>query len=502
MPSTTGDVELTILDGGGAVTVPGASVQVVIGCCSSGTAATVVATRSITTLVSTFGYGPMVEAAAMAILAGGTVLCMKATSNTAGAQTAVADYDSAGGGTPTGSSVVTVTGNANDTYAVKLLVTTGGTRGTTGIKFKISLDAGRTYGPIISLGTATTYVIPQTGLTLAFGVGTLVAAEYYIFSTTEPLWNTAGVQACLNALQASQYSVTGWGSMHIVGPCSGANASTIYGYLNTLATGKIFTRAIVSAADATTPVAWGGAGQTEAAWTTAVLADFAAVSAKRLCVGVGHYNMPSPIPNNGVSYRFRRPLAWSLACRQVQIPPQRHAGRVKDGSLSEVIVDPTLDPSDGFVYHDERINPGFDGARFASARTRIKKKGVFLANPNLMSDTGSVFTLLPLGNVMDIGCAIVNEVGTEQINEDVPLNRNGTLKEESALAIEQVIGQAIKDNMLAKKMISDYTVAVDRTNNVQSTSIVNVAATLYARGYIMELDATIGFGTAATAVPS
>ncbi len=500
MPSTTGDVELTILDGGGAVTVPGASVQVVIGTCSSGTAATVVATRSITTLISTFGYGPLVEAAAMAILAGGTVLCMKATSNTAGAQTAVADFDSSGGGTPTGTSVVTVTGNAYDTYAVKMLVTTGGTRGTTGIKFKISLDAGRTYGPILSLGTATTYVMPQTGLTLAFAAGTLVADEYYIFSTTEPLWNTAGVQACLNALQASAYAVTGWGSMHIVGPCSGANASTFQGYLNTLATGKIFTRAIVSAVDATIPVAWGGAGQTEAAWTTAVLADFAAVSAKRLCVGVGHYNMPSPIPINGVSYRYRRPKAWSLACRQVQVPPQRHAGRVKDGSLTEIVVDPTNDPSDGFVYHDERINPGFDGARFAACRTRIKKKGFFNCNPNLMSDTGSVFTLLPLGNVMDIGCSILNEVGTEEINEDISLNRNGTVTEDTALTLEQKFGQAFKDNMLARKMISDYSVAIDRTNNVQSTSTVKVAGTLYARGYVLQIDGQMGFGTSATEI--
>ncbi len=344
--STSGDVELTILDGGGAVTVPGASVQVVIGTCSSGTAATVVATRSITTLINTFGYGPMVEAAAMAILAGGTVLCMKAASNTPGAQTAVDATHAA-----VGTSVVTVTGNAYDTYQVELLITTGGTRGTTGIKFQISLDAGRTYGPAISLGTSTTYVIPQTGLTLNFSTGTLVAAEYYAFSTTEPLWNTAGVQSCLNALQASQYAVTGWGSMHIVGPCSGANASTIQGYINTLATGKIFTRAILSARDAAIPTTWGGAGETEATWTTSVLADFAAVIAKRLCITAGHYNMSSPIPINGVAYRYRRPLSWTLAARQVQIPPQRHAGRVKDGSLQEIIVDPTSDPSDGFVYH-------------------------------------------------------------------------------------------------------------------------------------------------------
>lgn len=490
--TTTGDVELTILDGGGAVTVPGASVQVVIGTSSAGTAAQVVATRSIKTLIDTFGYGPLVEAASLVILAGGTVLAMKAATTTAGAATTVDDNDA------TGTSVVTVTGTPYDSYQVEVLITTGGTRGTAGIKFQISLDAGRTYGPILSLGTATTYTIPQTGITLNFAAGTLVAGEYYTFSTTEPLWATGGVQACLNALQASQYAVTGWGSMHVVGACSGANASTIQGYVNTLATGKIFTRAIVSARDAAIPTAWGGAGETEAAWMTAVLADFAAVSAKRLCVTAGHYNMPSPIPNNGVVYRLRRPLSWSLAARQVQIPPQRHAGRVKDGSLQEIVIDPTNDPSDGFVYHDERLNPGFDGARFAAARTRIKKKGFFLANPKLMSDTGSVFTLLPLGNVMDIACGIVNEIGTEDINEDIRLNKNGTIFENEALAIEQRMRQALNDNMVAKNMLSSVTVAVDRSNNVQSTSEVNVAVTIYARGYILQENISIGFGSAAS----
>jgi hypothetical protein len=288
--------------------------------------------------------------------------------------------------------------------------------------------------------------------------------------------------------------------MHIVGPMSGSNATTIYGYLATLQSGKIYTRAIVNARDAYIPVAWGGAGEIESAWTTLVLAEYSSVSAKRLCVNVGHYNMPSKIPNSIAGLpSYRRPLAWALAARQVTIAPQVHAGRVKDGSIIDILTDPINDPSDGFIYHDERLNPGYDGAKFCSATTRIKKKGTWFKNPNLMSDTGSVFTLLPLGQVMDIACGIVNEVGTEDINEDVRLNDNGTLFDNEAIAIEKRMGQALKDNMLAKKMISNYKVVVDRSNNVQSTSTVNVAVTIYARGYVLEEDIVIGFGSASTA---
>lgn len=150
---TTGDVQLTILDGG-SVVVPGLSIQVVIGTSSTGTAAQVVATQNPQTLITTFGYGPLVEAGALSALAGATVLAIKATSNTAGAAAAVTF-------TGTGTSVITATGAANDSYLVQFLVVTGGTIASAGITFQLSLDAGRTFGPTLALGTANTYVIPQ-----------------------------------------------------------------------------------------------------------------------------------------------------------------------------------------------------------------------------------------------------------------------------------------------------------------------------------------------------
>ena len=490
--TTSGDVEMNIIDGGAAVVVPGNEVQVVIGTSSAGTVGQVVASRNINTVVSVFGSGPLVEACALIIAAGGTVLAIKATSTTPGACGAVT---TTGGG----SSVITATGTPNDSYLVKLLVVTPGTIATAGIRFQISLDAGRTYGPVIALGVSVTYLIPNTGVTLNFAAGT-VAAGYTTVACVEPLWGTSGVQVALNALQASSYALVGWGSMHIVGPMSGANAATIQGYLATLKTGKIFTVAMTSARDAITPVAYGGAGESEATWTTAVLADFASLSADRVLVTSGHYNVQSPIPNPAAGApKYRRPLSWVLASRQVQIPPQRHAGKVADGSLSEIVVDPTNDPADGFVYHDERLNPGFDAARFCAARTRIKKQGWYIANPNLMSGAGSVFTLLPLRNVMDIACGIVTEVGQDVVNEDVRLNKNGTIAENDARTIERVMKQAIADNMIATNEISDATVVVSRDQNVQTTSKVKVSVTIWSRGYVLELDIDIGFGTGQSA---
>jgi hypothetical protein len=490
--TTTGDVELTILDGGaGVVVVPASSVAVVISACSSGTVAQVVATRNANTLANTVGYGPGVDQAAMIIAAGGTVLFMKATTGTPGVASAVVATNA-----PTGTSVVTVTGTPYDAYLVKLYITHSGTIATTGIRFKISLDAGRTYGPEISLGTAATYTMTGTGIALAFAAGTLVADEYYTFGCTEPLVADAAVSVCLVALEASPYGVTGWGQMRIMGPRAGSNASTIQGYLDTMVTTKTFTRAIIEVRDNALPVAYGGSGETDATWAAAIALSYSAVSAKRICAVAGNYNMNSmfPVACAGTP-RLRRNLAFALACRQAAIPPQRHAGRVKDGSLSQIIVDPTNDPADGFNYHDDYNSPSLDVARFTSARKRKGKPGFFIVNPNLMSPVGSVFTMLPLGNVMDIGCSILYQSGEEEINDDVALNDNGTIDEKEAQRIESVNRRVLRDNMFAKSMISGFSYTIDRTNNVRATSQVNFAATLFSRGYILQINGTIGFGT-------
>ncbi len=486
---TTGDVQITINDGGAAaILVPGSTVQVVIGTCSSGTVGQIIATQNPNTLTTYLGYGKLPEAAALTCLAGGTVLAIKATSTTPGSSTAVVSVAS-------GNSVVTVSvGTAYDEYLVQMTVVTGGTIGTTGIVVKLSLDGGKNFGPEISIGTAVTYAITNTGLTLAFAAGTMVAGDTHKFSTVAPHWNAAGLQVALVALTASPYALAGWGSMHIAGVMSATDAASLQTYLTTMQAGYIFTRAICDVRDAAKPVAWGGAGETEAAWLTSIALDYSTTDAKRICANAGHYNMPSAFPTSVCGApRYRRSLAWAIAARAVTIPPQRHAGRVKDGSLQNITVDPINDPSDGLTYHDARVTSGLQVARFSGARTRVGKQGFYNTNPNLMSATGSVFTILPLGNIMDIACAIIHQVGQDVINSDIRVNANGTIYENEAKSIEIDLLGAINVNMTANSMISSATVVVNRSTNVTATSTVVVAVTIVARGYVLQEDVTVGF---------
>ena len=58
---TNGYATITLVDNGGAaIVVPNQNVQFVVGTSSQGTIGQIVATKSITTLNNTFGWGPLV----------------------------------------------------------------------------------------------------------------------------------------------------------------------------------------------------------------------------------------------------------------------------------------------------------------------------------------------------------------------------------------------------------------------------------------------------------
>ena len=486
------NVTITVVDNGAsaAVQLPQSAVQVVIGCAVGGTVNVPVASPNPATIQSSFTGGPLVEAAGLVCQAGGTAVCVSVPIVTKGTATAV--QATAAGGT----SVVTVTLDATngawDDYYVKLLVITGGTIGVSGIQFAISTDAGRTQGPTINLGTAATYAIPNTGITLNFAAGTLVAGGYYKFSTVAPAWNDAGISAALTALAASPYALAGWGSLHIVGVSAAADVTAFQGYLNSLTSQFIYSRAITSSRDALAPTAWGGSGETETTWISSLSTAFSATDAKRVCVGAGYYNMPTPYPNAVTgSPSYRRPLAWADAVRRVLVPPQRQGGRVKDGSLSNITVNPSSDPGDGFIYHDERANPGLDAARFMTAITWPKKQGFYICHENLMAAVGSQFVWLVLGNVIDIACDIGYATGVNEISDDLKLQSNGSLYPTDALTLQGGINSALAAGMTNVAMVSDAYSSVSQSANVLATSNIPITISVLPRGYVNAITETI-----------
>jgi hypothetical protein len=147
-----------------------------------------------------FVGGHLVQLAAyhLANYGGPVVVCRCNTSidGSAGAPVAAADGTvSAITKTGMGTSTFTIAAGAlpNGAYSVKVRFPTGGTRGTAGIIYEVSLDGGATYGLERALGTATSFTIPNAGsITVNVSAGTIVDNDFITFTTTAPVLASAG----------------------------------------------------------------------------------------------------------------------------------------------------------------------------------------------------------------------------------------------------------------------------------------------------------------------
>lgn len=494
------NVIIIISDNGAnaAVQIPQSNIQVVMGCAAGWTSATPsapIAISSPSSLLTNFTAGPLVEAAGLVCQAGGTAICVALPITTTGTATAVT-ATVPGGSSSTATVTLDGTVGAFDDYYVRVKCLTMGTIGSPGIQYQVSLDAGRNYGPLLNLATSGIATLTNTGVTVTFGSGTMKAGDYWSFSTKAPAWNDAGVTAAVAVLAASQYALAGWGSLHLVGVSSSGNTGNLETLLDGITSQYIFTRALTSARDASPPVVWGGSGETETAWISSIETNFSAAATKRVCVGAGYYNTPSPFPNAVAGLPFyRRSLTWSDAVRRVLVPTQRRGGRVKDGPLANIVVNPSTDPSDGFIYHDERIVGGLTQARFMAAITWAKSQGFFVEIESLMSPTGSQFTELPIGNVIDVACDVAYAVGVSEISDDLRLTAAGTLYPTDAITLQNQLDGALATNMTNVSMVSDAYSSVSQTANVGATNNIPITISVQSRLYVDTITETINLLT-------
>jgi hypothetical protein len=504
--STTGEVEITILDNAGAANIVTAapSVVAIFGVSSAGTPNVPVSTRSIATLTSTFGYGPLVELGALLISQGATVIATKVAQSAAGTASTVVGEQ----GTSAWTTTLDATVGAFDTYFVQIVVLSGGTVGVASatMKIQVSLDAGRTFGPVqvvdISMATPT-YVIPNTGITINVGAGTVdpsTATSPVRFGTKEPQPGVGNIQTAITALANSVYAQSGWGSVIIHAPAftgamTTANVNTIQSTLDTMATNQLFDRAMINVRDADLAASpWGGAGvESDATYTTTLVTNAAARNAKRMLAAAGYYNIPSGIANSVAGTpRHRRPGSWAIQARKVAVAVQTLSSRVKDGPLSTIIVDTTSDPTDGFVYHDERINPGLDAVGYASFWTRLQQgSGFFVRSENLFSPPSSDFDLFAVGQCFDNFCSTLVQYFTASIDESVRTNANGTIYENDAQQLESGALAAVAAAMPGQYQAANTSVVIDRSYNVMTNKKALVTGVFGQLGYIREFDLTV-----------
>jgi hypothetical protein len=381
---------------------------------------------------------------------------------------------------------MTVSGAPFDDAYWLVQVVTGGTIGTSAV-IKVSPDYGRTF-TTVNLGTANSYAIPNSGITLNFGVGALVAGDTFAFNGVAPHWVDTDVQAALASLynQTSFYPL----DIFITGPALEADGVAIDTYMTALANKKIFTNAILESVDVT----WGGlSNQTEAQWVTALETAWAPFVATNGQIGVtaGYYNEVSPIDGG----EYRRPLSWFAAVRDASVPISEDWGFVERGQLTPMVI-PTS--PDGFVYHDENVLEGLDGARFITATSIQTLPGLYITNPNMMCAPSSDFNWAQHRHVINKFMQVLYNFFVQKLNGSIRVSKaTGFILPQDANTLENGCDAQLAAQIVNTGDCSAASIAVTRDNNILSTNQLEVTGTVVPLAYAKQIEITVGFNNPA-----
>jgi hypothetical protein len=420
------------------------------------------------------GAGPLVEAACHYIERYGKPVVLVSTGATvAGAVGSVTS-------TATGTAAVTITSSPtpNDDYEFKLLFIAGGTRGVSGITYQLSLDGGRTYGPVTALGTATSITIAGAGgVSFAIGAGTVVAGDYHTATSTAPQWNSTEIGSALTALGNTLAS---WEIVHVVGKLDATTFDTV----------DLKVAAMQAAGK---PHAWIGstripnAAESEATYLSSLSGVFSAKSTifGNLCAGA------CKLTSSVSGRKYRRPAAFAIAAREASVTEEVNTADPNLGSLIGVSI---RDDNGNADEHDESINPGLDDARFTVLRTWDGLQGVYINRPRMFAPAGSDFEIMPHRRVLSLAEIALRAFMIRRLNRPVLVDKvTGYILESEALDIELGANAAMSGVLLAKPKASDVAFALSRTDNVLSTKTLNGEARVTPLAYPEAIDLTIGF---------
>jgi uncharacterized protein DUF2586 len=458
------EVNVTVSDGALGQSENSDEVSCKVGTCSAGAFNTLFSFSRPEAVRSTLGQGGLVEALCDTLDAGGgTVVAMRINGSVAGSNSAVVR---------TGTSPdpgMTLTGTPFDAYQGTAKITKGGTLGV--FEFQISFDGGDTYSDVILSAASITTFAATTGLTLAFAAGTYVLNDTYTFTSTAPYFNTTDLNTTFAALLANP---TEWGFVHVVG--RGANAADTAGIvaavqsqLATAATNFRFVRGIVEASDDT---------------DANLISGLAATSAIRVNLAAGFSEMQSKVSGRVYKRSAGTPVATRAhkVGRLARVRIARHLGCIKDGALDNV----------ASLYRDEDATPALDPQRMTTLRSIKGKQGKFITRGRLMAPSGSDYKFWHTGRVIDKACRLGRLKLLDFLNDTVLTKSNGTIVEREALRIEKQVDAVLRDQMVNFGEVTEVTVRIDRTVNIQVTQSLLIDIRVRQLGYMENIDLTVG----------
>ena len=480
---TTPAVNSNKLDGSLGIT-PGSAgnLLAIMGPSSTGTEASPIALARVSDVISQFGYGPLTEFACYAIQNyGKPVLLIKAHATTVGATGSLVTTLWTGSSTPT----IDAGSAPNDDYEYGIRIITGGTRGSAGIILQWTLDGGRTWSANVALGTGITYAIPNSGITIAFGAGLMIAGESVSGVSTAPACTASDLTAALLALRNSTQQ---WEFVCLANPMDSTNTlgAAMDAFIAGMWTiGKF--RWWFSNMALPTSV------QTDATYQTSLATYTATYSSTSGSVAAGAARVLSGVTSRGFNYI--RPISMPVAPLILSVSEEVRVSEI-DGMVLPGV---SLTDANGNVAarcHDEMLYPGLDDARFLSLRTWADESGVWVNRPRMFGSASSDFDMIPKIRIWNLMGTILYSFFKTRLQKPVLADsKTGFILKSFHNELQDSANQVLAAALLKKPKASACAVSVSLTDPLLNTSTPNLTidARVQPMGYFDFITLNMGF---------
>ena len=185
-----------------------------------------------------------------------------------------------------------------------------------------------------------------------------------------------------------------------------------------------------------------------------------------------------------------------MAGRLAMLPVQRNLARVKNGALKPLEMFLGEKPVEESV---EAISDLYD-ARYITPRRYVGKSGYFFVEDQLVCNPTDDYAQLTRRRTIDKAYRIAYQALLDFMLDEMSLNEDGTMLQGIIMSWQQTIEDAVNRTMTAAGELSadvngsgGCKAYIDPTQNVLSTSRVNIVLKVRPFGYARYIDVALGF---------
>lgn len=187
-----------------------------------------------------------------------------------------------------------------------------------------------------------------------------------------------------------------------------------------------------------------------------------------------------------------------LLGKMASIPVQRHIGRVRDGALK--MLKAYIGDKDAALADAETLN----NKGFITFRTFVGKSGYFFSDDCLATAISDDYHSIANRRVIDKAYRIAYQTMLEHVNDELPITDQGTPVAAMVKSWETEVQNAIVNQMTAQGELGNdpndpndmgVKVFIDYTQNIVSTSRLNMTVQVKPYGYSKYIDVELGFIT-------